>query len=99
MTTDSIPIDPPGVILMEEFIAPSGITQKAVAEATGIPYVRLNEIVKGKRRINAEYAIRLGTFFRTSPELWLRLQTDFELRSTLASDGDRIHREVHALAH
>lgn len=68
-----------------------------VAEATGIPYVRLNEIVKGKRRINAEYALRLA-YFQTSPEPWLRLQMDCDLRRTERTAGERIRSEVHVLA-
>lgn len=98
MTPSDLPIDPPGTILLEEYIAPMGMTQKAVAEATGIPYVRFNEIIKGKRRITAEYSLRLGRFFGQSEGFWLNLQTDTDLRRVKARKGDLILREVQPAA-
>lgn len=97
MSTKHIPIDPPGRILLEEFIEPSELTQKAVAEACGIPYVRFNELIQGKRRMTAEYAIRLGVYFRTSPELWLRLQADYDLRLDERKKGKSIRASVREL--
>lgn len=94
MSQEFIPLDPPGTLLLEEFIEPSGRTQKAVAEATGIAYVRLNELVNGKRRMSAEYALRLATYFGTSPELWLRLQVDYDLRLTEREKGRAIRMAV-----
>lgn len=94
MSDKYIPLDPPGRILLEEFIEPSDLTQKAVAEAAGIPYVRFNELVQGKRRVNAEYAIRLGAYFHTSPELWLHLQSDYDLRQTEREKGKSIREQV-----
>lgn len=93
-----IPIDPPGTILMEEFIEPAGLTQKAVAQATGIHPVRLNELIQGKRRISAEIAIRLGTYFQTSSELWIRLQSDYDLRTTERAKGPEIRASVKPFA-
>jgi antitoxin HigA-1 len=98
MRGDDIPLDPPGRILLEEFIEPSGATQKAVAEACGIKPVRMSELVNGKRRISAEYAIRLGAFFKTSPEMWLRLQSDYDLRKVEREKGDRIRAGVKTIA-
>lgn len=81
MKTESyIPIDPPGTILLQEFIEPMGLTQKAVAEAAGIPYVRFNELIHGKRRITGEYALRLGYFFNMEAQFWINLQADYDLR-------------------
>ena len=96
MSNEYIPLDPPGRILFEEFIEPAGLTQKTVAERCGISPVRLNEIVNGKRRISAEYAIRLGAFFRTSPEMWLHLQSDYDLRKVERERGDKIRADVNA---
>ena len=79
-----LPIDPPGTILLEEFIKPMGLTQKAVAQATGIPYVRFNELINGKRRITAEYSLRLGRYFGQHESFWLNLQTDTDLRQAKA---------------
>jgi antitoxin HigA-1 len=98
MTTSHLPIDPPGTILLEEYIAPMGLTQKAVAEATGIPYVRFNEIIKGKRRITAEYSLRLGRYFGQSEGFWLNLQTDTDLRLVHQKRGATIRRQVKPLA-
>src|SRR5690606_37325530 len=94
MSTSYIPLDPPGTILLEEFIQPSGLTQKALAEATGLSPVRLNEIIQGKRRISAETAIRLATYFKTSPEMWMYLQADYDLRKTEREKGDAIRAGV-----
>ncbi|MFA5258219.1 MAG: HigA family addiction module antitoxin [Opitutales bacterium] len=93
-----IPLDPPGRILYEEFIEPSGLTQKALAGHCGIPAVRLSEIVNGKRRISAEHAIRLAAFFGTSPEMWLHLQADYDLRKTEREKGDEIRKNITSAA-
>ena len=98
MSTTHLPIDPPGTILLEEYIAPMGLTQKSVAEATGIPYVRFNEIIKGKRRITAEYSLRLGRYFGQSESFWLNLQADTDLRLAKKQKGALIAREVQPAA-
>lgn len=81
-TTDSDLIEPihPGEILMEDFIEGFGITQHKLAVSIGVPPRRINEIVHGKRGITADTAIRLAKYFGTSAELWMNLQTNYELR-------------------
>ncbi len=69
----------PGEVLLEEFIKPLGLTQRALAQALKMPYQRLNEIVRGKRGITPSTALRLAKFFGTSPEFWLNLQHMWEL--------------------
>src|SRR5690606_11356887 len=69
----------PGEMLLEEFLKPAGLTQSAAAERMGIPLNRLNESVRGRRAITADSAIRLSKLFRTSPEFWMGLQTDWDL--------------------
>ncbi len=69
----------PGEVLLEEFIKPLGLTQRALAQALKMPYQRLNEIVRGKRGITPSTALRLARFFGTSPEFWLNLQHMWEL--------------------
>ena len=96
-THTHLPIDPPGRILLEEYLEPMNLTQKAVSTATGIPYVRLNEIIHGKRRISAEYSVRLGQYFGQSENFWLNLQTDTDLRTILRSKGSAIRRQVKPL--
>jgi len=80
--TESDLIQPihPGEILMEDFIEAFGITQNSLAVSIGVPPRRINEIVHGKRGITADTAIRLARYFGTSEELWMNLQSSYELR-------------------
>jgi antitoxin HigA-1 len=71
---------PPGEILMEEFMRPLGLSTNALARALRVPANRIGGIVNGKRAISADTALRLGKYFGTSPEIWLDLQSDYELR-------------------
>jgi addiction module HigA family antidote len=71
---------PPGEILMEEFMRPFGLSINALARALHVPPNRIGGIVNGKRAISADTALRLGKYFGTSPEIWLDLQSDYELR-------------------
>lgn len=70
----------PGEILMEDFIKGFGITQNKLAVSIGVPPRRINEIVHGKRGITADTAVRLAKYFGTSAELWMNLQSNYELR-------------------
>lgn len=81
-TTDANRIDPihPGEILMGDFIEGFGITQNKSATAISIPPRRIKEIVHGKRGITADTAARLAKYFGTSAELWMNLQSHYELR-------------------
>jgi len=69
----------PGEILLEEFMRPYGLTQVNLAERIGVARRRINEIIKGKRAISPDTAIRLGKLFRMSPEYWLNLQMKIDL--------------------
>ena len=71
---------PPGEILLEEFMRPLGLSINALARDIDVPANRVSEIVNGKRSISADTALRLGKYFGVSPEIWLDLQTDFDLR-------------------
>jgi len=71
---------PPGEILLEEFMKPLGISINALARDVDVPPNRISEIVGGKRSITADTALRLGKHFGVSPELWLGLQADYDLR-------------------
>lgn len=79
-TTDKIEPIHPGEVLMEDFIEGFGITQNKLAVSIGVPPRRINEIVHGKRGITADTAIRLARYFGTSEELWMNLQSNYELR-------------------
>src|SRR5947208_16533843 len=71
---------PPGAVLREDFMKPLGVSINALARDLDVPPNRISEIVNGKRAITADTALRLGKFFGVSPELWLDLQSDYELR-------------------
>ncbi len=76
------PLDPipPGEILYEEFMKPLGVSINALAREVAVPPNRISEIVSGKRSITADTALRLGKYFGVSPEIWLGLQADYDLR-------------------
>ena len=69
----------PGEMLLEEFLKPMGISQLAFAKHLGIPLQRLNEVVLGKRAVSHETAWLLGMALRTGPEIWLDLQSAYDL--------------------
>lgn len=73
------PVVAPGEILLEEYLKPLGLGQVEAARRLDISLNRLNEIVLGKRAITADTALRLGRFLKTSPQLWMRLQADWDL--------------------
>ena len=71
---------PPGEILFEEFMQPLGISMNALARDIDVPPNRISDIVNAKRAITADTALRLGKYFNVSPELWLGLQSDYDIR-------------------
>ena len=70
----------PGEIQLEEFLQPMGISINRLARDIQVPPGRISTIVNGKRAISADTALRLSAYFGSSPELWLNLQTDYDLR-------------------
>jgi len=70
----------PGVILAEDFLKEMEISQYRLAKGIAVPPNRVSDIVNGKRGITADTALRLGKYFGVSPELWLGLQVDYDLR-------------------
>ena len=69
----------PGEVLQEEFLIPMEITAYRLAKDTGIPQTRISEIVRARRRVTADTALRLGKYFGVSARFWLGLQDDFDL--------------------
>jgi len=80
MNNDKISNIHPGEILQEEFLKPMGISAYRLAKETKIPATRISEIIKGNRRISADTALRFGKFFGNTPDFWLGLQMEFDLR-------------------
>lgn len=70
----------PGEILREEFMKPLGITAQRLAADIDVPPSRISEILRGKRPITADTALRLGMFFNMEVRYWLNLQTEYDVR-------------------
>ena len=98
MKNKKLPPIHPGEILIEEFLKPMGISQYRLAKDISVPPRRINEIVHGKRSITADTALRLGRFFKISPQFWLNLQNRFDLEVTEDLLADRLDKEVHVLS-
>lgn len=83
----------PGEILNEEFLIPLEITAYRLSKETFIPQTRISEIIKGKRRVTADTALRFSKYFGTSAKFWLGLQDDFDIeeeREAKAKELDNI---------
>ena len=79
----------PGELLLEEYLKPLRVGQIEAARKLGISLNRLNEIVLGKRGITADSALRLARFLKTSPQLWMRLQADWDLHQAMQREAPR----------
>jgi antitoxin HigA-1 len=88
----------PGEILLEDFLKPMGISQYLLAKGIKVHPRRINEIVHGKRSITADTALRLARFFGTSAELWVNLQSGYDLAITKDKVLARFEQEIHPYA-
>ena len=79
------PPTPPGEMLLEEFLRPANLTQLEAARRMNIPLNRLNEVVRGRRGITADTALRLARLFEMSPDFWMGIQADWDLWQAAAS--------------
>ena len=84
----------PGEILREDYLAEMGMSANALAKALSVPTPRVNDVLRGRRGISADTALRLARYFDTTPQFWLNLQTAYDLRVAEAAAGRRIAREV-----
>ena len=82
----------PGEILSEEFLKPMSITAYRLSKETFLPQTRISQILKGKRRITADTALRLSRFFGTSAKFWLGLQDDFDLEELLNKNKEELNQ-------
>jgi len=92
MATERLEPIHPGEILREELMEPLDLSAHALAMALRGPATRIGEIVRGRRSITPDTALRLARYFRTSPDLWIGLQAEYDLRQAqrqLARDIDR----------
>jgi len=97
MATRQKLLDPihPGEILLEDFMKPLGISINRLARDIVVPPGRISAIVNGERSISADTALRLGKYFGVSPEVWVGLQADYDLRIAQRTIGAEVERRVH----
>ena len=85
----------PGEVLREEFLVPLGMSAHAQAMELRVPAPRINDIVRERRSITPDTALRLSRYFGTTPQFWMNLQTSFDLKSAELKIGAKIAAEVH----
>jgi addiction module HigA family antidote len=84
----------PGEMLREEFMKPLGLSANALAMELRVPVTRITEILRERRGITADTALRLARYFNMTPEFWMGLQMDFDLESEADAAGAAIEREI-----
>jgi len=84
----------PGEILREEFLLPLGMSAHGLAMAIRVPAPRIYDLVREKRSLSPDTALRLARYFGTTPEFWMNLQSAFDLRSARIQKMGDIEREV-----
>ena len=94
MNMREIPLAHPGEILLEDWLKPMNISQYALAKAIDVPPRRINEIVKGKRAITADTALRLAVFFNTDAQSWLNLQSHYDAENTRVAIAEQL-KHIH----
>jgi len=93
MTNKLSPI-PPGEILLEEFMTPLELSQNKLARDLDVPVGRINDILKARRTITTDTALRLGIYFGTTPEFWLNLQNRYDLKLAKKTLLPKIERGI-----
>lgn len=88
----------PGEVLREDFLKPAGLTANGLARALKVPAPRINDIVRLRRGISADTALRLARYFGGDARSWLNLQTVYDLRVAEISSGRRVAKEVQPAA-
>ena len=98
MNVNAKKLDPihPGEVLLEDFMKPMGISINRLAREILVPPNRVSGIVNGARAITADTALRLGKYFGVSPETWMNLQSDYDLRMAQRTAWTQIEPRIHA---
>jgi addiction module HigA family antidote len=86
----------PGDILLTEFMEPLGLTAYRLAQELHVPLPRVYELVRGRRAISADTAIRLGRYFGLPPQFWLNLQNDYDLRLAQSEEAKLVQPRIAA---
>jgi len=84
----------PGEILRTDFLDPLEMSVNALSQHVKVPRARLNDIVRGRRGITADTAMRLARYFGVSEQFWMNLQSHYELEIAKEANGDRLDREI-----
>jgi antitoxin HigA-1 len=84
----------PGEVLREDFLKPLGMSANALAKALHVPAPRINDVVRGRRGVSADTAMRLARYFGGDARSWLNLQMAYDLRVAEISQAKRVAREV-----
>ena len=84
----------PGEVLREDYLEPLGLSANALANALRVPAPRINDIVRERRGVTADTAMRLARYFGGDARSWMNLQTIFELRLAESANAERIAREI-----
>jgi antitoxin HigA-1 len=87
----------PGEILAKEFMEPLGISQNKLARDIDVPVGRISDIVRGKRAVTTDTALRLGFYFGTTPEFWMNLQSRYDLKLAKRDLFPAIQKDVRPL--
>lgn len=87
----------PGEVLLEDFMTPLGLSQYQLAQGMGVSPIRISQIVRGKRAITFDTAMRLARYFGTGAGVWMRLQVRYDLEVAEKELSERIRREVKVL--
>jgi addiction module HigA family antidote len=88
----------PGEILREEFLGPLEMSANALAMDLHVPAPRINDIVRERRAVTPDTALRLARYFGTTAQFWLNLQSSFDLKQVEIDAGRKIAKEVHPMA-
>jgi addiction module HigA family antidote len=86
-------------MLVEEFLKPLHVSQTTFAERIRVTYARLNEIVKGRRGVTPDTALRFARALGTTPDFWLNLQQAVDLYDAMHSENARVLKEIKPLVH
>ncbi len=86
----------PGEILREEFLVPLKMSAHALALELKVPAPRINDIVRERRGISPDTALRLARYFGNTPQFWMNLQTSYDLKCAEREIGQKVAKEVHA---
>lgn len=88
----------PGEVLYEDYMQPLGFSSNALAKALNVTPTRINDIVRGRRGITGDTALRLAHYFGTDAQSWLNLQSAYDLRVAEIAVGERINNEIKPMA-